>query len=261
MYMFVVESESDTLFISQVQRSELLWWLGFIKTRNLGQMPFANSPMEQDLVPMSTKPKPRKRLLTAKQMQRPKRRPKPVENPDSPIPEQQNGIGTGEEGGVADIKAADNVFTPGRGGDREDAEAGEREGVSGRTGEGDREEGKREAEKEDESPKPKKRTSSSPMAAMYGSYILPVPVIIVGSHYDQLEGQAAVAAVQQTQRLVDELREQFEEYLDISPQLYALNCLKSVSTEIRALKERLCTVRSKLVDVSWAESTSVCECV
>lgn len=91
---------------------------------------------------------------------------------------------------------------------------------------------------------------TSPAVAMYGSYIQPVPVIIVGSHYDKLEGQRAIEAVQKTQQLVDELREQFEEYLDISPQLYPLNCLKSVSAEIRALKERLCVVRSKLVEVN-----------
>ena len=85
---------------------------------------------------------------------------------------------------------------------------------------------------------------------MYGSYIDPVPVLIVGSHYDKLEGQSAVEAVQRTQQLVDELREQYEEYLNISPRLYPLNCLTSVSPEIRALKERMCEVRSELVEVS-----------
>ena len=29
------------------QRAQLLWWLGFIKTRNLGQVPFRPSPTER----------------------------------------------------------------------------------------------------------------------------------------------------------------------------------------------------------------------
>ena len=41
----------------------------------------------------------------------------------------------------------------------------------------------------------------------------------------------------------------FEEYLYISPLLYPLNCLKAVSPEIKALKEHLCEVRAKLLEV------------
>ena len=236
----------------QVQRSELLLWLGFIKTRNLGQMPFSNSPMEEDCVPMSTGHKPRCRLLTARQMQRPRKRPvKPV---DSTVPVEQNGvgtIGTGHgngsvgEGGVAEGRGEQEKAEGPRGNPEEDGTNG------GETG--SRDDGVAQ------SAKPAQNTQE----AMYGSYIQPVPVIIVGSHYDQLEGQSAVEAVQQTQRLVDELRDQYEEYLDISPQLYPLNCLKAVSAEIRALKERLCVVRSKLVDVRdvWVVCVCVCVCV
>ena len=41
----------------------------------------------------------------------------------------------------------------------------------------------------------------------------------------------------------------FEEYLDISPCLFPLNCLKSVSAEIKLLKDHLCEVRSNLLEV------------
>lgn len=98
---------------------------------------------------------------------------------------------------------------------------------------------------------PKNQNEVPKPAEMYGSYIDPVPVLIVGSHYDRLEGQGAVVeAVRQTQQLVEELRRQFEEYLSISPRLYPLNCLSTVSKEIKELKERLCEVRSELVEVN-----------
>ena len=188
-------------------------------------MPFVNSTMEQDRVPMSTRPKPRRRLLTAKQMQRPRRH--------------------SRQPGSTDLNQNSVEETRVDGGEKEGATDEVVEG-KGKLKEGETAE--QESETRDETAKAKE--PSSPAVAMYGSYIQPVPVIIVGSHYDKLDGQRAVEAVQQTQRLVDELREQFEEYLDISPQLYPLNCLKSVSAEIRALKERLCIVRSKLVEVS-----------
>ena len=41
----------------------------------------------------------------------------------------------------------------------------------------------------------------------------------------------------------------FEECLDISPQLYPMNCLRAVSTEIGHFKEQLCEIRSKLLEV------------
>lgn len=41
----------------------------------------------------------------------------------------------------------------------------------------------------------------------------------------------------------------FEDYLAISPRLYPINCLKSVSPEIRVLKDHLCEVRAKLLEV------------
>ena len=123
-------------------------------------------------------------------------------------------------------------------------------GVGEERSSGEEEKGGKVKAKKDKSQKAKElgNSSSSPVA-MYGSYIQPVPVIIVGSHYDQLESHRAEEAVRQTQQLVAEMREQFCEYLDISEQLYPLNCLKSVSPEIRALKGELCTVRSKLVEV------------
>ena len=37
--------------------------------------------------------------------------------------------------------------------------------------------------------------------------------------------------------------------MDISPNLFPLNCLKSVSAEIKLLKDHLCEVRSNLLEV------------
>ena len=186
---------------------------------------------------MSTTHKPRCRLLTARQMQRPRKR--PVAATDSSVPVVQNGTEV-----VVTVHRDESAGEEGVAGGR--GEQGRAEGSRGDT----EEEGRRaEPGNRDEGLAQSAKPAQSIPEAMYGSYIQPVPVIVVGSHYDQLEGQSAVEAVQQTQRLVDELREQYEEYLDISPQLYPLNCLKAVSVEIRALKERLCVVRSKLVDV------------
>ena len=45
------------------QRAQLLWWLGFIKTRNLGQVPFHPSQTERGTVPMLSSKKEVYRLL------------------------------------------------------------------------------------------------------------------------------------------------------------------------------------------------------
>ena len=84
---------------------------------------------------------------------------------------------------------------------------------------------------------------------MYGSVLQPVPVILVGSHYDLIPVERQAEVVARTQKLVNEMRDQFEEYLEISPNLYPLNCLRAVSSEMKELKERLCEVRAKLIDV------------
>ena len=162
-------------------------------------------------------------------MQRPKRREgtqRPVgdgSNSPVPIPAEQNGIETeNERGGL-------------RGGE-ELRGSGEQRGAENH---------------ENLNVDTTRAARGSPISGnMYGSYIDPVPVVIVGSHYDKLEGQSALEAVRQTQQLVEELRDQFEEYLNISPRLYPLNCLSSVSKEIKELKERLCEVRSELIEVS-----------
>ena len=85
---------------------------------------------------------------------------------------------------------------------------------------------------------------------MYGSVLQPVPVVIVGSHHDEIPPGKEIEVVANAQRLVDEMREVFEEHLDVSPRLYPLNCLKAVSVEMKVLKEQLCVVRSKLLEVS-----------
>ena len=143
-------------------------------------------------------------------------------------PPEQNGVGMGgmENG-------------------EEEEEAGREKEESGGSGEG-----RGAEENETAAGEPQNQNEVPKQAEMYGSYIDPVPVLIVGSHYDQFEGQgAATEAVQQTQQLVVELRQQFEEYLSISPRLYPLNCISAVSKEIKDLKERLCEVRSELVEV------------
>ena len=178
---------------------------------------------------MVTDQQPRRRLLTARQMQRPKRTVgRTVSAQDSSVPE-QTGTETAEKGSGDEGESGEGV------GGREDprgAAENQTDGTVNRS---------REPE---------------PSAEMYGSYIDPVPVLIVGSHYDKLEAHSVAEAVRQTQELVDELREQFEEYLTISPRLYPLNCLSSVSKEIKDLKERLCEVRSELVEVWQPTCTS-----
>ena len=226
--------------ILQEQRSQLLLWLGFIKTRNLGQKPFIDSPMEQDSVPMTTHQQPRRRLLTARQMQRPLRKKKAAEPlvRSNSSPPQHNGVETGGTGNGEEEDSGREKEESGGSGKRRGVEENQAEGAAGG------------AQNQNRIPKP--------AAEMYGSYIDPVPVLIVGSHYDQLEGQgAATEAVRKTQQLVDELREQFEEYLSISPRLYPLNCLSAVSKEMKDLKEKLCEVRSELVEVKVFASFSV----
>lgn len=97
-----------------------------------------------------------------------------------------------------------------------------------------------------------------------------VPVIVVGSHYDQIHDRQQ-EVVMSVQSLVNEMKikyvtyfvpiyhyfyhyilYRFEDYLDISPHLYPLNCLKAVTPEIKALKDHLCEVRSKLLEVKSA---------
>ena len=48
------------------QRAELLWWLGFIKTRNLGQVPFYPSHMDQEAIRMPSRRKEIYRQLQVK---------------------------------------------------------------------------------------------------------------------------------------------------------------------------------------------------
>ena len=95
-------------------------------------------------------------------------------------------------------------------------------------------------------------SSGSQEEGMYGSVLQPVPVVIIGSHYDQVPVDKQAEVVANTQRLVDEMRQKFGQYLEVSEILYPLNCLKAVSPEIRVLKERLCVVRSKLLEVGLA---------
>ena len=162
------------------QRAELLWWLGFIKTRNLGQVPFYPSRMEQEAIPMPSRRKEIYRQLQVK--------PWMV-----------------KEGTL----------------------------LNGSNKEEDLEDG----------------NSSDSQSSMYGSVLQPVPVVVVGSHLDLVPVDQQPEVVGNTQRLVDEMRDRFEEYLEISPKLYPLNCLRAVSAEMKVLKDRLCEVRSRLLEV------------
>ena len=162
------------------QRAELLWWLGFIKTRNLGQVPFYPSRMEQEAIPMPSRRKEIYRQLQVKPW----------------------------------MMKGDTL-------------------LNGSNKEEDLEDG----------------NSSDSQNSMYGSVLQPVPVVIVGSHLDLVSVNQQPDVVGNTQRLVDEMRDRFEEYLEISPKLYPLNCLRAVSAEMKVLKDRLCEVRSKLLEV------------
>ena len=162
------------------QRAELLWWLGFIKTRNLGQVPFYPSRMEQEAIPM-----PSRRREIYRQLQ------------------------------VKPWMVKEGTL------------------LNGSNKEEDLEDG----------------NSSDSQSSMYGSVLQPVPVVVVGSHLDLVPVDQQPEVVGNTQRLVDEMRDRFEEYLEISPKLYPLNCLRAVSAEMKVLKDRLCEVRSKLLEV------------
>ena len=164
------------------QRAQLLWWLGFIKTRNLGQVPFRPSPTERGTVPMLSSKKEVYRLL----------------------PVQSWMLKTGSLG------------------------------RSSRTSCGSL----------DSSP-----DASESHDNMYGSVLQPVPVIVVGSHYDLVPVERQAEVVARTQALVTERRDQFVEYLKISSHLYPLNCLRAVSLEMKELKEQLCEVRANLIEV------------
>ena len=201
-------------------------WLGFIKTRNLGQKPFIDSPIEQDTVPMKTERQSRPRLLIAKQMEQLQINERQAVSASGNSVPDQNGMETATKEGNED----EDETRAGMEGSEESGGTlkNSTEGTGAPTNPG---------------------AEPTPPVEMYGSYIDPVPVVIVGSHYDKLEGESAAEAVRQTQELVDELRGQFEENLTISPRLYPLNCLSPVSKEIKDLKERLCEVRSELVEV------------
>ncbi len=164
------------------QRAQLLWWLGFIKTQNLGQVPFRPSSTECGTVPMLSSKKEVYRLL----------------------PVQSWMLKTGSLG------------------------------RSSRTS----------CESLDSSP-----DTSESQDNMYGSVLQPVPVIVVGSHYDLVPVERQAEVVARAQALVTEMRDQFVEYLKISPHLYPLNCLRAVSLEMKELKERLREVRANLIEV------------
>lgn len=168
------------------QKAELQWWLGFIKTRNLGQVPFFPSQAEQEAVPMPSSQKDAYRLLSVKSWM--------LRSP------------TLRNGGSL---SSEESF-------------------------------------------PSRDSTSSQY--MYGSVLQPVPVVIVGSHYDQIPLEHQDVVVARTQALVTELRDMFEEYLDVSPHLYPINCLRALSPEMKTLKEHLCAVRSKLLEVSCSSN-------
>ncbi len=42
----------------------------------------------------------------------------------------------------------------------------------------------------------------------------------------------------------------FQDFLNISPHIFPINCLRAVSPEITQLKEHLCEVRGNLIQVS-----------
>lgn len=187
-HQFFISTES-TIFTVVVdmtkplkeQRTELLWWLGFIKTRNLGQVPFYPSQLEPGAIPMPCRRKDKYRLLPVKPWMK--------------------------TGTLQDSSSSNR---------------------------GDLEEG----------------DSSDSQNSMYGSVLQPVPVIVIGSHLDLIPMDQQQKVVSNTQRLVDEMQDRFEEYLEISPKLYPLNCLRAVTPEMKVLKDRLCEVRSKLIEVS-----------
>ena len=93
------------------------------------------------------------------------------------------------------------------------------------------------------------RLSIASEDGMYGSVILPVPVVVIGSHYDLLPSSEAPRALERLQDYANEMRDLFKLYLVLSDKVFPLACHMPKSDEMLKLKQELVSVRSKLMKV------------
>lgn len=85
---------------------------------------------------------------------------------------------------------------------------------------------------------------SSPVRAELPlSSLCPVPVLIVGSHFDLLVDSQRSEIISQFENCLHEVSTKFHSSVDIIPQLFPVNCHKPNSSEIKHLKEQITAVR------------------
>ena len=100
-------------------------------------------------------------------------------------------------------------------------------------------------------PPEEKRRSIISEDAMFGSVVLPVPVIVIGSHYDLLSPEVGRRALERLQDFANEMGELFKIYLVLSDRVFPLACNMPKSEEMLKLKQELVAVRSRLMKVCF----------
>lgn len=91
---------------------------------------------------------------------------------------------------------------------------------------------------------------SSPVRAeLPSSSLCPVPVLVVGSHFDLLVDSQRSEIISQFENCLHELSTKFHSSVDIIAQLFPVNCHKPNSSEIKHLKEQITAVRTTDLEV------------
>ena len=71
----------------------------------------------------------------------------------------------------------------------------------------------------------------------------------MGTHHEKLSESEKADLVANMEELIQEAAKSYQENLDIIPQLFLMNLLKSHSTEIRQIKEQLSLMRVAIMEV------------
>ena len=77
-----------------------------------------------------------------------------------------------------------------------------------------------------------------------------VPVIVVGSHYDLLPEAHRVEVVQNVEGFMGEISSRFYPFLEVLPRMLYMNCLKPSNSDIKLLKEQIILFRAVQAEVS-----------
>ncbi|KAL5476240.1 hypothetical protein EMCRGX_G026162 [Ephydatia muelleri] len=96
-------------------------------------------------------------------------------------------------------------------------------------------------------PPEERRESVVSEDAMFCSVVLPVPVVVIGSHYDLLSPEVGRRALERLQDFANEMRELFRLYLMLSDRVFPLACNMPKSEEMHKLKQELLALRSRLM--------------